>query len=195
ESRDDDTGTHLERIGVYVELLATELTRRDPALDAEWASTVKATAALHDIGKVGIPDAILKKPGRLTEEERRRMQAHTTIGGDTLIAVRREWSDDDFLRTAAEIALHHHEKWDGTGYPFGLAGEEISLSARIVAVADVYDALTSRRVYKPAMPHDEAARIITEGSGKHFDPHIVAAFIAVEAEFRAVSESHARGGR
>ncbi|HYD01991.1 MAG TPA: HD domain-containing phosphohydrolase [Phycisphaerales bacterium] len=195
ESRDDDTGTHLERIGIYVELLATELTRRDPALDADWASTVRATAALHDIGKVGIPDAILKKPGRLTDDERRRMQAHTTIGGDTLIAVRREWSEDDFLRTAAEIALHHHEKWDGTGYPFGLAGEDISLSARIVAVADVYDALTSRRVYKPAMPHAEAARIITEGSGHHFDPRIVAAFIAVEAEFRVVSESHARAGR
>lgn len=191
ESRDDDTGKHLERIRLYVELLAAEVAKSDPDLDADWVYTVTATAALHDIGKVGIPDAILKKPGKLTDEERRRMQSHTTIGGDTLIAVRREWSEDDFLRTAAEIALHHHEKWDGTGYPYGLAGEDISLSGRIVAVADVYDALTSKRVYKPPMTHAEAVAIINEGSGKHFDPRVVAAFTNIEDKFRAIAESHA----
>jgi response regulator RpfG family c-di-GMP phosphodiesterase len=190
ESRDDDTGKHLERICLYVDVLASAVAKNDPALDAEWKRTVTVTAALHDIGKVGIPDAILKKPGPLTDAERRRMQSHTTIGGDTLIAVRNEWTEDDFLRIAAEIALGHHEKWDGTGYPYGLAAEEISLSARIVAVADVYDALTSKRVYKPAMSHDEAARLIKEGSGRHFDPRVVEAFFSVEVRIREIAAAH-----
>ena len=137
------------------------------------------TAALHDIGKVGIPDAVLKKPGKLTDEERKIMNSHTTIGGDTLIAVRQQWEQDEFLRTAAEIALAHHEKWDGSGYPYGRSGDTIGLSARIVAVADVYDALTSERVYKKAMPHEKAKGIIVEGSGAHFDPLVVEAFLAV----------------
>jgi HD-GYP domain-containing protein (c-di-GMP phosphodiesterase class II) len=187
ESRDDDTGKHLERICRYVEILAAVVARNDPSLDEEWTRTVAVTAALHDIGKVGIPDAVLKKPGKLTDEERRTMQSHTTIGGDTLIAVRREWSEDDFLRIAAEIALSHHERWDGTGYPFGLAAEDISLAARIVAVADVYDALTSKRVYKDAMPHEEAVRLIVEGSGRHFDPKIIDAFREVQESFRIIA--------
>lgn len=187
ESRDDDTGKHLERICRYTEVLAGAVARRRPELDEEWVHTVTVTAALHDVGKVGIPDAILKKPGKLTDEERRRMNSHTTIGGDTLIAVRREWSEDEFLRIAAEIALSHHERWDGKGYPFGLAGEDISLSARIIAVADVYDALTSKRVYKDAMPHDEAMRIIVGDAGKHFDPQVVEAFRSVEGQFRAIA--------
>jgi HD-GYP domain-containing protein (c-di-GMP phosphodiesterase class II) len=191
ESRDDDTGKHLERICKYVEVLATHMARNNPELSEEWAHNVSVTAALHDIGKVGIPDSVLKKPGKLTDDERRRMQTHTTIGGDTLIAVRREWTEDDFLRLAAEIALAHHERWDGTGYPYGLAGEQIALSARIVAVADVYDALTSKRVYKPAMSHEEAVKIINEGSGKHFDPAIVAVFNAVQDRFRTIARGDA----
>lgn len=189
ESRDDDTGKHLDRICRYVEVLAAAVARNDPNFDEEWIHTVTVTAALHDIGKVGIPDAVLKKPGKLTDEERRTMQSHTTIGGDTLIAVRREWSEDDFLRIAAEIALSHHERWDGSGYPFGLAAEDISLAARIVAVADVYDALTSKRVYKDAMPHEEAVRMILEGSGRHFDPKIIEAFQSVRESFRLIAEA------
>jgi HD-GYP domain-containing protein (c-di-GMP phosphodiesterase class II) len=193
ESRDDDTGKHLERICRYVEILAAEVARSDPALDAEWIRTVSVTAALHDIGKVGIPDSVLKKRGKLTDDERKVMQAHTTIGGDTLIAVRREWSEDDFLRMAAEIALSHHERWDGTGYPFGLAADDISLAARIVAVADVYDALTSKRVYKDAMPHDQAMKIILEGSGRHFDPSVIDAFRRVQHEFQQTAEASREG--
>ena len=188
ESRDDDTGKHLERICRYVEVLATEIAASDPALDEAWVRTLTATAALHDIGKVGVPDSVLKKPGRLDDEERRVMNSHTTIGGDTLIAVKQRWEEDAFLRTAAEIALAHHEKWDGSGYPFGLSGEDISLPARIVAVADVYDALRSRRVYKPAMEHEKARSIIVEGSGAHFDPRVVEAFLATEEAFRSISE-------
>ena len=187
ESRDDDTGKHLERICRYTEILAGAVARNHPELDEDWVHTVAVTASLHDIGKVGIPDAVLKKPGKLTDEERKRMQSHTTIGGDTLIAVRHEWTEDDFLRIAAEIALSHHERWDGTGYPFGLVGEDVSLSARIVAVADVYDALTSKRVYKDAMTHEAAARIILEGSGTHFDPEVIAAFRTVEDAFEAIA--------
>jgi response regulator RpfG family c-di-GMP phosphodiesterase len=193
ESRDDDTGKHLERICRYTEVLAHEVARGDPSLDEDWVHTVSVTAALHDIGKVGIPDAVLKKPGKLTDEERRRMQTHTTLGGDTLIAVRREWTEDDFLRIAAEVALSHHERWDGTGYPFGLSKEDISLSARIVAVADVYDALTSKRVYKEAMPHEQAVGLIVQDAGKHFDPRVIEAFKRVEGEFRRIA-GEGRGG-
>ncbi|MFG0285123.1 MAG: HD domain-containing phosphohydrolase [Phycisphaerales bacterium JB039] len=188
ESRDDETGKHLERICRYVEAMAAQLIEKSPEVDHEWLRTVAITAALHDIGKVGIPDAVLKKDGQLTDEERRIMQSHTTIGGDTLLAVKRQWESDDFLRTATEIALGHHEKWDGSGYPFGLRGDDIGLSARIVAVADVYDALTSARVYKGAMSHEEARHIIVEGSGSHFDPLVVEAFLASEEQFRAIAE-------
>ena len=188
ESRDDDTGKHLERICRYVAILARELGRRDPALDAEWIETVSRTAALHDIGKVGIPDAVLCKPGRLTDEERQTIQKHTTIGGDTLLALKQRWEEDRFLVTATEIAFAHHERWDGSGYPFGLKKEDIALAARIVAVADVYDALTSERCYKSAMDHQEACRIISEGAGTHFDPAVVDAFVTVEPEIKAVAE-------
>lgn len=188
ESRDDDTGKHLERICRYTEVLAGAVAARTPGLDEEWTHVVTVTAALHDIGKVGIPDAVLKKPGKLTDEQRKRMQSHTTIGGDTLIAVRREWSEDQFLRIAAEIALSHHERWDGTGYPYGLAAEQIGLSARIVAVADVYDALTSKRVYKDAMTHEQAMKVVVEGAGTHFDPQVIEALKAVEERFRQIAE-------
>jgi response regulator RpfG family c-di-GMP phosphodiesterase len=189
ESRDTDTGKHLERICRYVAILAGELVKHRTDIDQTWVETVTLTAALHDIGKVGIPDAVLCKPGKLTDEERKIIQTHTTIGGDTLIALKQRVADDDqFLGTATEIAFAHHEKWDGSGYPFGLSKEDISLAARLTAVADVYDALTCERVYKKPMSHDKARAIIVGDSGSHFDPAIVEAFVATEDQFRAVSD-------
>ncbi len=188
ESRDDDTGKHLERICRYVEILAKRLAESRPEIDPEWVRTVTLTAALHDIGKVGIPDAVLCKPGKLSDEERKVIQKHATIGGDTLLAVKRHMTQDTFLVTATEIAFAHHERWDGSGYPFGLAREDISLAARIVAVADVYDALTSERVYKKAMAHEDAAAAIVKGSGSHFDPAVVEAFKVTQNAIRATAE-------
>lgn len=186
ESRDDDTGKHLERICRYTRVLAEELRGEFDEIDDEWIESVTTTAALHDIGKVGVPDAVLKKAGRLTEEERKIIQQHTTLGGDALLDLWRRYGDDTFIETATQIALGHHERWDGTGYPYQLAGEDIALAARIVALADVYDALTSERVYKPAMPHEEAVRIIREGAGTHFDPRVVEGFLRVAPEFERI---------
>ncbi len=194
ESRDDDTGKHLERIEKYVEILARELGKTDDSIDAHWIEQVKATSALHDIGKVGIPDAVLQKPGRLTSDERKVIELHPEIGGDTLNAVREKLgtSDSDlrateYLRRAMEITYGHHEKWDGSGYPYGTQGDGIALAARLVAVADVYDALVSKRVYKSGMTHEQAGDIIREGAGQHFDPRVVEAFNATEDKFREVS--------
>ena len=187
ESRDQQTGMHLERIGRYVRILATELSRDDPEIDEKFINTLEETSALHDIGKVGVPDDVLKNTEHLTDEQRTIIEKHPFIGGDTLLAVKREWGDDPFLITACEICFAHHERWDGTGYPFGLTGDIIPLSARIVALADVYDALTTPRVYKPAMTHEEAATIIRDGAGTQFDPRIVEAFTRREAEFERVA--------
>ncbi len=194
ESRDDDTGKHLERIEKYVEILARELGKTDEAIDEQWIEQVMATSALHDIGKVGIPDAVLQKPGRLTPEERKVIERHPEIGGDTLNQVRERLGTTDnelkateYLRRAMEITYGHHEKWDGSGYPYGTQGEGIALSARLVAVADVYDALVSKRVYKSGMTHEEAGDIIREGAGRHFDPRVVEAFNAAEDKFREVA--------
>ena len=189
ESRDNETGEHLERICRYVDILAREIADRDDGLDEQWVRTMTSTAALHDIGKVGIPDAVLRKPGKLTDEEREVMERHTTIGGDMLFALKQRWGDDSFLITAMEIVFGHHERWDGGGYPFGLAGDAIPFPARIVAVADVYDALRSKRVYKPAMSHEKARSIIEEGAGAHFDPAVVHAFLNVGEAFRKVVEA------
>jgi response regulator RpfG family c-di-GMP phosphodiesterase len=186
ESRDDETGRHLDRIRRYVRILGEQLKDTDAEVDEEFISTIAETSALHDIGKVGIPDDVLLKPGRLNDEQRAIIQKHPLIGGDTLLAVKQRWGDDTFLVTACEIAFAHHERWDGTGYPFGLAGDMIPLSGRIVALADVYDALTTKRVYKPPVSHEEARKIIIDGSGAHFDPRVVKAFLAAEEEFRAV---------
>ena len=194
ESRDDDTGKHLERIERYVEILARELAKTDNMIDEQWIEQVKATSALHDIGKVGIPDAVLQKPGRLTPEERKIIELHPEIGGDTLGQVRERLGTTDselkateYLRRAMEITYGHHEKWDGSGYPYGTEGEGIALAARLVAVADVYDALVSKRVYKSGMTHEEAGDLIREGAGRHFDPRVVEAFNATEAEFRKIA--------
>jgi putative two-component system response regulator len=187
EARDDDTGKHLERICKYVEILARELARTDPEIDEKWINTVSMTAALHDIGKVGIPDTVLLKPGRLTDAERKIMEQHPSIGGDALLEMRDHWGASPFLARAIEIALGHHEKWDGSGYPFGVTGKAIGMAARLVALADVYDALTCKRVYKEGMPHDKVRQIIIEASGKHFDPKVVNAFLATESEFQKVA--------
>ena len=188
ESRDSNTGKHLERICYYVEILAREMAKSDSSIDDEWIDVLTQTAALHDIGKVAVPDAVLLKQGPLSDEEWVQMKKHPCFGGDTLLAVKERWGESPFLRTASEIALCHHEKWDGSGYPYGLSGEDIQLSARIVALADVYDALTTKRPYKSEMSHDKASGIITESTGSHLDPKVVDAFTKVEAQFKRVAE-------
>jgi putative two-component system response regulator len=152
-------------------------------VDAEFVRLIYQTSPLHDIGKVGIPDAVLLKPGQFNDIEFEIMQQHTRLGAQTLDAALERYPEARFLKIARDIALTHHERWDGTGYPQGLKGEQIPLCGRIVAVADVYDALTSRRVYKPAFDHAVARSIILKDSGTHFDPDIVDAFLAVEDEF------------
>ncbi len=179
ESRDDDTGKHLERTQTYCKMLATQLAEtpefRDH-IDADYVETIYWASPLHDIGKVAIPDAILKKPGRLTEEEFALMQTHATHGADTLYAVARQYPHNFFLNMGHKIARSHHERWNGQGYPEGLSGETIPLCARIMAVSDVYDALTSKRCYKEAYSHEKACTILEQDSGSHFDPVVVRAF-------------------
>jgi len=189
ESRDGETGEHLERIARYVEILARQVSlMQTPGGDEQWVQTLASTAVLHDIGKVGIPDAVLRKPSALTDEERAIIEKHPFIGGDTLLEIKRRWGDDPFLVTASEVCFGHHERWDGTGYPFGLNGETIPMAARIVALADVYDALTSERAYKDAVPHERAKQMITDASGTQFDPMVVEAFIAVEVKFKDIAQ-------
>jgi putative two-component system response regulator len=186
--RDTDTGAHLDRIAAYSELLARRLAGRWACIDQHWIDNLKLASSLHDIGKVGICDSILLKPGKFTPEERRIMEKHAQIGAETLAEVRRGMGGDDLMDMCIDVARHHHERWDGKGYPAQLANEEIPVAARLVALADVYDALTSRRVYKDAMPHRKVVEIITQGSGTQFDPAVVEAFVALEAEFDAVRE-------
>lgn len=187
-SRDADTREHLSRIRRYVRLLGEELSEVHPEVDELFIEMMVETSPLHDIGKVGVSDEVLLKPGPLTDEQRRHMEQHVTHGLDTLIEVRRRYGDDDYLRVACEIAFAHHERFDGTGYPFGLAGETIPLAARIVAVADVYDALRTQRVYKDAYDHATARSVIVEHGGTHFDPDVVAAFLRVESRFEAIGD-------
>lgn len=187
ESRDDQTGEHLDRIGQYVRVLGHALMKHHPDLDDDAIATMALASSLHDIGKVGIPDAILLKPGPLTPQERLVMQRHPLIGGECLLAIKQRLGEDDFLTTACEIAFCHHERWDGTGYPFGLHGADIPLAGRIVALADVYDALTSRRAYKEAVPHALAVEIISKGAGTQFDPQVVQAFLECMEDFAEIN--------
>ncbi len=191
EARDNETGNHLFRTQHYVLVLANHLrehARFSDVLDDAAIDRLFQAAPLHDIGKVGIPDRILLKPGRLDAQEFEIMKTHTTIGRDAInTAQRRAGVRVPLLETAMEIALSHQEKWDGSGYPEGLIGEAIPLAARLMAVADVYDALISRRVYKDAMPHAQACAIMAVGRGQHFDPDIVDAFLAREADFQGVA--------
>jgi putative two-component system response regulator len=194
ETRDNETGNHIRRTQKYVEQLAMELRQMGLHLDTlstEYVQILYKSAPLHDIGKVGIPDSILLKAGPLTKEEFEVMKRHTTIGHDAIIAAERLLqTPNSFLQCAREIAYSHQEKWDGSGYPQGLKGDQIPLSARLMAVADVYDALISRRVYKPAMSHEQAAAMIVRGGGSHFDPQVVEAFSRCEAQFRQIAERY-----
>jgi putative two-component system response regulator len=192
ESRDPETGAHLERMREYCRILGEHLSTQPQfydRIDADYVRTLYQTSPLHDIGKVGIPDNVLLKPGKLTAAEFEVMKQHARIGGETLDAALNAYPRAEYLRLARDIAWSHHERFDGKGYPHGLAGEEIPLCARIVAVADVYDALTTKRVYKPAFSHDEARSIIVQGRGTQFDPDLVDAFLAREDEFLEVKRS------
>ena len=187
EARDTETGAHLERIREYCRVLALSLCnsdRHDDAIDGAYAQLLYLTSPLHDIGKVGIPDSVLLKPGRLTPQEFEVMKQHTVIGGATLPAAAEAHPRAKYLTMARDIAVTHHEKFDGSGYPYGLRGQDIPLCGRIVALADVYDALTTARVYKPAYSHETTKVIILDGNGKHFDPEIVEAFLAECHEVR-----------
>lgn len=191
ESRDTDTGEHLDRIRIYVTILAKHLGQRFKWIDEQYIANLGLASSLHDIGKVAIPDNILLKPGRFEPEERKVMETHAERGGECLQAIGERLGENDFLQLSRDIAFAHHEKWDGSGYPFQVSGESIPLSARIVALADVYDALRSRRPYKDPMPHEKAKQIILEGDGSHFDPQLVEAFLACEEEFQSVSGMYA----
>lgn len=198
ESRDPETGAHLERIREYSRVLAEHLSGRREfreQLDDESIQTLYLTSPLHDIGKVGIPDRVLLKPGRLAPDEFEIMKQHTTIGGETLEMVSRAHPGAQFLQMARDIAWSHHERFDGSGYPRGLVGDQIPLCARIVALADVYDALTTKRVYKPPFPHEKARAIILEGDGTQFDPAVVEAFVEREHAFLAIRQQFADAER
>lgn len=191
EFRDEDTGGHLERVKEYCRLLADDLNRHSPYADlitAEFIDCIQHAAPLHDIGKVAIPDHILQKPEKLTPEEFDRMKTHTVIGADNLQLVYNNYPGNLFVGMGIEIALYHHEQWDGSGYPDGLVGKNIPLPARIMALADVYDALRSDRCYRKAMSHEQARTIILEGDGRHFDPEVVMAFLRVETIFAKTAE-------
>lgn len=198
EMRDPETGNHIRRTREYVRLLATRL-RDKPRFSAFLTprniELLAKSAPLHDIGKVGIPDHILLKPGKLTAQEWEVMQSHSALGAESIAQAERDAERPvEFLRLAKEIARHHHEKWDGSGYPDGLAGDAIPISARLMALADVFDALINRRVYKPPMPFDEARAIIASGAGSHFDPEVVAAFIGGFADFCAIALRYREDG-
>ncbi|PQO46431.1 HD domain-containing phosphohydrolase [Blastopirellula marina] len=194
ESRDTETGQHLERVRQYSRRLAQEMAQMpefQDVIDGEFIRLIYQTSPLHDIGKVGIPDGVLLKPGKLTSDEFEVMKKHTILGADTLDAALKKFPHARFLRMARDIAASHHEKWNGDGYPQGLAGEEIPLAARIVAVADVYDALTTRRIYKDAYSTEFAEKTILENAGKHFDPDIVTAFQRCMGDFVQLVEKYA----
>ena len=194
ETRDNETGNHIRRTQNYVKALAQKLRNHPKFVDYLTPHTIEMlykSAPLHDIGKVGIPDRILLKPGRFEPEEFEIMKKHTTLGHDAILAAERLLvSPNTFLSMAREIAHCHQEKWDGGGYPRGLKGEEIPVSARLMAVADVYDALISRRVYKPGMSHEKAVEIIRDGRGSHFDPDMVDAFLAISEQFREIAQRY-----
>ncbi len=189
EARDKETGDHLKRIQIYCRLMAENLSMHPEYKDrinAEFIDTLKKASPLHDIGKVGVRDVILLKPGKLTPEEFEEMKQHTSIGAKTLKEVYQIYPGNYFIKIGIEIAQSHHEKWDGSGYPEGLCGEEIPLSAQIMALVDVYDALRSRRVYKEAYSNKKTQEIILQGSGKHFSSLIVETFLEFEQEFDKV---------
>jgi len=191
EARDSETGEHLQRMAEYCKILSTQLSllpKYRTIIDEKFIKNIYAASPLHDIGKVGIPDRILQKRGKLTTEEFNIMKQHPTIGAETLSEVYQKYPHNDFVRVGIEVAENHHEKWDGTGYPHGLAGEEIPLAGRIIALGDVYDALTTKRYYKEAFSHATSKGIILEGRGHHFEPAVVEAFLATEEIFKQINQ-------
>ncbi len=190
EHRDTDTGQHVERICQFTGLLAEEWRRRFGGLSRQWIQDVRLAASMHDIGKVSIPDSILLKPGPLTNAEFTEMKLHTEVGERALMSVRNQLHDTTLLDIGIEIAGGHHERWDGTGYPRCLRGENIPLSARIVAVADVFDALMSKRPYRDPMPFEEVVNIIHQSEGSHFDPMVVECFDEVSLKLRDLHATH-----
>ncbi|MEI8201055.1 MAG: HD domain-containing phosphohydrolase [Eubacteriales bacterium] len=189
EFRDETTGRHIERTRVFCRMLAVQLSAGSPyaaVITPSFIQDIYFSAPLHDIGKIGIPDNILLKPGRLLPEEFEVMKTHVSLGMQTLQKVLEQYPQNSFVNMGVLLTKHHHEKWNGNGYPDGLAGEDIPLPARIMAVADVYDALRSRRPYKEGFSHEEAAGIIREESGQHFDPVLVDAFLAIANNFAEV---------
>jgi len=192
EQRDEDTGAHLERVQEYCRLLAEQLGKDSPYaahITQEFVECIQHASPLHDIGKVAIPDSILLKPNKLNNVEFEVMKTHTVIGGENMQLVYNHYSGNIFIGMGIEIALYHHERWDGTGYPDGLAGKNIPLSARIMALADFYDALRSDRCYRKGLCHEEVKAMILEGRGTHFDPVLVDAFLNLEEEFRHVQDT------
>ena len=191
ETRDNETGNHIRRIQLYVKALAERLRnhpRFEAVLNERMIELLYKSAPLHDIGKIGIPDSILLKPGKLTVEEFEVMKTHTTLGRKAIEdAERRLGMRVAFLSVSKEIAYSHQEKWDGSGYPQGLAGDQIPVSARLMAVADVYDALINKRVYKAAFSHDQTCSTIVKGKGTHFDPDMVDAFVSIAEDFRSIA--------
>lgn len=193
ESRDNETGAHIKRTQYYVKVLSeylSKLPKYKEILTDDYLKLIFTTAPLHDIGKVAIRDNILLKPGKLTPEEFEEMKKHAIFGEEIISKIMKNNGETEFLVFAKEIAGGHHEKWDGTGYPRGLKGEEIPLSARIMAIADVYDALISKRIYKNTFTHEDACNIILEGKGKHFDPELTDIFEIINQEFWHIAETY-----
>lgn len=191
ENRDDDTGHHINRTRIFCKLLSQKLFESPyfpGQLTRTFSENIYNAAPLHDIGKVGIPDTVLLKPGKLTPEEFEIMKNHVKIGVKTLEDIWRKHPNNEFINIGISLARSHHEKWDGSGYPEGLSGRSIPLSARIMALADVYDALRSKRTYKDSFSHEKSCGIIREGNGTHFDPALVEAFFSLESEFARISE-------
>lgn len=189
EARDQDTGQHVERVQTFAKLLAEgmrQLRFNSADLTAAFIDNLFQTASLHDIGKVGTPDAVLLKPGKLNTEEFTEMKKHCALGASTLAAVLKRHPDNQFLRMGVDVARSHHERWDGCGYPDDLKGTTIPLAARVVALADFYDALTSKRCYRPAFSHEDTCRMIQHGKGTHFDPNVVTAFTALDSQFQRI---------
>jgi response regulator RpfG family c-di-GMP phosphodiesterase len=197
EYRDEGTGTHLERIREYAKLIAEALAGKPKYaghITPEYVDDIYQSSILHDIGKVGIPDAVLLKPAKLTDEEFNVIKRHTTLGGDAIQAIEAKIEGRSFLALGKEIAYNHHEKWDGSGYPRGLSGEAIPLAARIIALADVYDALTTKRFYKEAYSHNKSRQIIVDLKGTHFDPEMVDVFLDLEDEFNRIRRQNMEDG-
>jgi putative two-component system response regulator len=193
EARDEETGNHVLRTREYVKVLGYALAQRDnyrKQLSERTIHLISRAAPLHDIGKVGVPDKVLQKQGKLDDEERQLMNQHVTLGRDAIISAERHIGATSFTSVAKEIAYCHHEKWDGSGYPQGLKGQQIPLSARMMALADVYDALVSRRYYKPPMAHADAQAMIVAERGAHFDPDLVDAFISCNQAFHDIAERY-----